>query len=143
MFQVTNEEDSNGAVDGTVAKYGKLHIMYKKAGLRRSAGPKRAGHWQVLIEKLLSVHIVGGFRGAKHSARVMVPARQGSIIFSAIVASVLGGLGLPTYCASRLAIAGFCKSMAVDLGHFGIRVDCVSPYEFTPIISGFSNMNES
>ncbi|KAF3796212.1 Secoisolariciresinol dehydrogenase [Nymphaea thermarum] len=128
---VTSEEDVAGAVDGTVAKYGKLDIMYNNAGYVGPSSPNVPEIDKTLFEKLLSVHVVGGLGLPAYCA-------------SKHAIAGLCGLGLPAYCASKHAIAGLCKSMAVDLGQYGIRVNCISPYAvFTPIISGFSNMNES
>ncbi|CAN6461797.1 unnamed protein product [Victoria cruziana] len=141
---VTSEEDVAGAVDGTVAKYGKLDIMFNNAGYLGPPTPNVPEIEKSQFEKTLSVNVVGGFLGAKHAARVMIPARQGSIIFTASVTAVLGGPGLLAYCASKHAILGLCKGMAADLGRFGIRANCISPHGvFTPLISQMSNMNES
>ncbi|XP_031484574.1 secoisolariciresinol dehydrogenase-like isoform X2 [Nymphaea colorata] len=141
---VTIEQDVAGAIDGTVAKFGKLDIMYNNAGIIGPSCPSVPDIEKSMFERVLSVNVVGGFLGAKHAARVMIPARQGSIIFTASVASVKAGRSRHAYCTSKHAVAGLCKSMAVDLGEFGIRVNCVSPYAvLTPLFTGGNSVDES
>ncbi|PKI51419.1 hypothetical protein CRG98_028130 [Punica granatum] len=46
----------------------------------------------------------------------------------ASVAAVMGGLGPHTYTASKHAIVGLTKNTACELGRYGIRVNCISPF---------------
>ncbi|PIA38490.1 hypothetical protein AQUCO_02800300v1 [Aquilegia coerulea] len=66
--------------------------------------------------------------GSKHAARVMIPARKGSIIFSSSAASVTAGETSHSYTASKHAIVGLAKNLCAELGQYGIRVNCISPY---------------
>ncbi|BFG33797.1 hypothetical protein CerSpe_200710 [Prunus speciosa] len=64
----------------------------------------------------------------KHAATVMVPSRSGCIISTASVAGAMGGLGPHAYTASKHAIVGLTKNKACELGRYGIRVNCISPF---------------
>ncbi|KAE8731038.1 Sex determination protein tasselseed-2 [Hibiscus syriacus] len=52
----------------------------------------------------------------------------GCIISTASVAGVMGGLGPHAYTASKHAIVGLTKNTACELGRFGIKVNCISPF---------------
>ncbi|KAJ4705341.1 Short-chain dehydrogenase/reductase [Melia azedarach] len=125
---ISNENDVINLVDTTVAKYGKLDIMYNNAGvIDRNFGsildtPKSD------LERLLSVNTIGGFLGAKHAARVMVPKQKGCILFTASACTEIAGLGSPAYTVSKYGVVALVKSLAAELGQYGIRVNCVSPY---------------
>ncbi|KAI7740479.1 hypothetical protein M8C21_016113 [Ambrosia artemisiifolia] len=131
---VTNEEDVKNAVDTTVSAYGKLDIMFCNAGI---ADPNKARIMDVEkadFQRLLDVNVLGVFLSMKHAARVMVPARAGSIISMASLASNIGGAASHAYCCSKHAVAGLTKNLAAELGQFGIRVNCLSPYAIdTPL----------
>lgn len=58
----------------------------------------------------------------------MIPNRSGSIISTASVCSVTGGAASHAYVSSTHGLVGLAKNTAVDLGRYGIRVNCVSPY---------------
>ncbi|PHU05296.1 hypothetical protein BC332_26118 [Capsicum chinense] len=58
----------------------------------------------------------------------MIPQSHGCIISTSSVAGVLGGLGPHTYTASKHAIVGLTKNVACELGRYGIRVNCISPF---------------
>ncbi|CBI15862.3 unnamed protein product, partial [Vitis vinifera] len=58
----------------------------------------------------------------------MVPKRSGCIISTASVAGLMGGLGPHAYTASKHAIVGLTKNTACELGRYGIRVNCISPF---------------
>ena len=72
------------------------------------------------------MNVTGVFLGIKHAARVMIPARSGCIISTSSIASALGGTAAHDYCASKHAVVGLTKNAAVELGQFGIRVNCLS-----------------
>ncbi|XP_042512240.1 secoisolariciresinol dehydrogenase-like [Macadamia integrifolia] len=128
---VTNESDVQDAVNTTVSKYGALHIMFNNAGIMSALKPKLPNILhddKADFERVLSVNVTGVFLGTKHAARVMIPARSGSIINTASVCSVVGAVAPHSYTASKHAVQGLTKNTAVDLGRFGIRVNSVSPY---------------
>ncbi|PPR82423.1 hypothetical protein GOBAR_AA38290 [Gossypium barbadense] len=96
---ITCESDVENAVNLAVSKYGKLDIMFNNAG---TLGDNEARVTHASTEDFKSVfdiNVLGGFLGAKYAARVMVPAKK-----------------------------GLTKSLAVELGEHGIRVNCISPH---------------
>ncbi|KAL7137381.1 hypothetical protein ABFS83_10G087900 [Erythranthe nasuta] len=135
---VTKESDVASAVDFAVSEHGKLDIMYNNAGI---TVPMR--HASVLdsekshFEEVYAVNVFGAFLGAKHAARVMIPARSGSIIFTSS-ASALTAVEFPiSYASSKYAVIGLTNQLCLELGKHGIRVNCVSPFLIpTPMLGG-------
>ncbi|KAL4560690.1 hypothetical protein LXL04_032843 [Taraxacum kok-saghyz] len=135
---VTKEEDVKKAVDTAVAKYGKLDIMFCNAGIIDPNKPHIINIEKPDFDRVLSVNVTGVFLAMKHAARVMVPKKEGSIISTASVASNIGGAASHAYCCAKHAVVGLTKNTAVELGQFGIRVNCLSPYGMvTPLATGF------
>ncbi|KAL0347056.1 UNVERIFIED_CONTAM: Retrovirus-related Pol polyprotein from transposon TNT 1-94 [Sesamum calycinum] len=86
---VTKESDVKSAVDGAVSQHGRLDIMFNNAGITvpmqySSVLDSEKSHF----EKVFDVNVFGAFLGAKHAARVMIPAKKGSIIFTSSVSAV-------------------------------------------------------
>ncbi|KAK1411891.1 hypothetical protein QVD17_32730 [Tagetes erecta] len=135
---VTNEEHIKNAVDTAVKTYGKLDIMFCNAGIMDPNRPRIVDNEKVDFERVISINVTGVFLSMKHAARVMVPARAGSIISTASVASHIGGMASHAYCCAKHAVVGLTKNLAVELGQFGIRVNCLSPYAMdTPLVTRF------
>ncbi|KAK8554017.1 hypothetical protein V6N13_072938 [Hibiscus sabdariffa] len=64
----------------------------------------------------------------------MVPAKKGCILFIASLASKISIGNSHAYKTSKHDVAGLTKSLAVELGEHGIRVNCISPHRiFTPM----------
>lgn len=125
---VTLEDDVSRAVDFTVDKFGTLDIMVNNAGL---SGPPCADIRNFdlsVFEKVFDVNVKGVFLGMKHAARIMIPAKKGSIISICSVVSTIGGLGPHAYTGSKHAVLGLTRNVAAELGKHGIRVNCISPY---------------
>uniref|UniRef100_A0A804UEX6 Sex determination protein tasselseed-2 n=1 Tax=Zea mays TaxID=4577 RepID=A0A804UEX6_MAIZE len=75
--------------------------------------------------------------GRATGARVMVPRRAGSIVCTASVAGVLGGVALPPYSVSKAAVLGLVRAVAGQLARSGVRVNAISPtYIPTPLVMG-------
>ncbi|XP_074282199.1 (+)-borneol dehydrogenase 2-like [Silene latifolia] len=125
---VTKEDDVKHAVDFTVEKFGTLDIMVNNAGM---TGPPCNDIRSINLsdfDKVFDINVKGVFIGMKHAARIMIPAKKGSIISLSSVAGGIGGLGPHIYTSSKHAVVGLTKSVAAELGQHGIRVNCVSPY---------------
>ncbi|KAL3642714.1 hypothetical protein CASFOL_013529 [Castilleja foliolosa] len=140
---VTNEAHIQNAVDKAVSTYGKLDIMFNNAGI---AGPPVlpiADYDKNDFKRVMRVNVTGVFLGMKHVARVMVPARSGTIISTSSLASRINAGTTYPYAASKHAVVGLTRSLAVELGQFGIRVNCVSPYLLaTPLTTGSLGLDE-
>ncbi|KAK7829516.1 secoisolariciresinol dehydrogenase [Quercus suber] len=118
---VAKETDVENAVNHAVSMYGKLDIMYNNAGISGESQYNIPDNTQADFEQVIRVNLVGAFLGTKHAARVMIPARKGSIINTASISSIMGGTAPHGYTCSKHAMAGLMKNTAVELGHFGIR----------------------
>ncbi|KDP36095.1 hypothetical protein JCGZ_08739 [Jatropha curcas] len=124
---VTQETDVENAVNTAVSMHGKLDIMYNNAGIIGKFDPNILSLEREDFKSVMDINLYGAFLGAKHAARVMVPEKKGNILFTASVAAVTyGGTPLP-YAASKHAVVGLTKNLAVELGKYGIRVNCISP----------------
>nr|GMD14431.1 secoisolariciresinol dehydrogenase-like [Ipomoea batatas] len=124
---VTSESDVQNAVNKAVSTHGRLDIMVNNAGI---LGAKESGILESDTADFINVfrvNVMGAFLGTKHAARVMKPAQKGSIINMASIAGVIAG-SPHAYTCSKHAIVGLTKNTALDLGRYGIRVNCVSPY---------------
>ncbi|CAL9085835.1 unnamed protein product [Musa textilis] len=142
---VTNEADVKCAVDTAVSLHGKLDIMFNNAGvaLGLDHGFLNGEHSASLFERTMAVNVLGVYLGTKHAARVMAPARSGSIVTTASSVSALGGLGPVFYTCSKFAVVGLMRSAAAELGKFGVRANCVSPHLLaTPMTTAAFQMTE-
>ncbi|CAN6439126.1 unnamed protein product [Victoria cruziana] len=140
---VTREDDICNLVDRAMNDHGKLDIMFSNAGIVDESRSKLLEFEKSTFERIINVNLVGMFLTAKHAARAMAPAKQGSILFTASTASLMGGICDHAYCSSKHAVAGLTKSMAAELGALGIRVNCISPWAVrTPTMRRFSGLDD-
>ncbi|CAL0324653.1 unnamed protein product [Lupinus luteus] len=127
---VSIEEDVENLITSTISRYGQLDIMFSNAGVlgNQSKNKSIVNFDPDEFDRVMRVNVKGTALGMKHAARVMIPRGVGCIISTASVAGVLGGLGPHAYTASKHAIVGLTKNTACELGRYGIRVNCISPF---------------
>ena len=102
--------------------------MYHNAGIMERVLKGILDATKSDLERMIGINLVGYFLGAKHAARVMIPQRKGCILFTASACASIAGLSTHSYAASKYAVWGLAKNLTPDLGKYGIRVNCVSPY---------------
>ncbi|XP_058103889.1 borneol dehydrogenase, mitochondrial-like [Magnolia sinica] len=135
---VQDDAHVRNAVDSAITRFGKLDIMFNNAGTVEPLKPNILDNDKADFKRVLSINVMGAFLGTKHAARVMDPARHGSMIITVSTSSVSGGATPHAYTCSKHAVVGLMKNAAVELGRFGIRVNCVSPYLVaTPLVKNF------
>jgi len=75
----------------------------------------------------MGVLLRGVFLGMKHAAPVMKKQGSGSIISTASVAGLRTGMASHTYSAAKAAVIHLTRSVAMELGESGVRVNCICP----------------
>ncbi|XP_068639074.1 secoisolariciresinol dehydrogenase-like [Aristolochia californica] len=140
---VTDEAHVQDAVDSAIARHGRLDIVFNNAGITDDLHPSIVDNKKVDFERVVAVNLTGVFLGTKHAARVMIPNRNGCIINSASVSALVGStVSTHAYTCSKHAVVGLTKNSAVELGRFGIRVNCVSPFGVaTPFSQKYAKMS--
>ena len=121
---VTDAAAVNAAVDKVAAELGRLDILVNNAGVTRDnlLFKMTEDDW----DTVLSVHLKGAFLASRAAQKHMVAARHGRII-NLSSTSALGNRGQANYSAAKMGLQGFTRTLAVELGPFGITVNAVAP----------------
>ncbi|KAL5981638.1 hypothetical protein ACLOJK_015701 [Asimina triloba] len=131
-----DEAQVQETVAHTIEKYGRVDILFSNAGVMGRSTSIMEMDLQEL-DRIVAVNMRGSAAFIKHVARVMVDSQtRGSIICTASIASIVGGLSPHSYSISKHALLGLVRSAASELGKHGIRVNCISPSVVPTPMSG-------
>lgn len=108
------------------AEWGGLDVLCANAGIK---GPTAAIEEMPLEgwHQCLGVNLDGAMLAAKHGARLMKPAGRGCMIFTSSTAGLYGVPYRAPYVAAKWAVIGLMKTVAMELGPFGIRANAICP----------------
>ena len=123
---VSKEADVQAAIRLAVDCFGRLDVLFNNAGFGGPGGPIEslaAEGWDATMGVLLR----GVFLGMKHAAPVMKRQGAGSIVSTASVAGLRAGFGSHNYSAAKAAVIHLTRSVAMELGESGVRVNCICP----------------
>ena len=122
-----NVADSNmvqNAVDKTVSHFGQLDILVNNAGVLRDnlLFKMSEDDW----DTVLNVHLKGAFLCSRAAQKYMVHQKYGRIV-SLSSSSALGNRGQANYSSAKAGLQGFTRTLAIELGQFGITANAVAP----------------
>ncbi len=121
-----------------LAELGPVDILVNCAGCT-----KRTPSLEVSEEEwhsIMETNVTGTFRACQVFGRAMIERRSGSIINIASLASHVGMLEVAAYTASKSAVLGLTRALAVEWAAHGLRVNAISPGVFsTPLNEGLLN----
>lgn len=123
---VSNKHDVEKAVNMVVGELGRIDILVNNAGIYpfKSFLEMTEDEW----DKVMNVNVKGVFYFTRTVAPIMVRNNYGRIVnVSSIAGTVVGFPGLTHYCASKAAILGFTRALALELARFNITVNAVAP----------------
>jgi len=121
---VSDAGQVGAAMDRVASELGQPAVLVNNAGITRDNLLFKMSEqdWDAVI----SVHLRGSFLMARAVQRHMVDARYGRIVNLSSTAA-LGNRGQANYSAAKAGLQGFTKTLAIELGQFGITVNCVAP----------------
>ncbi|HEY4336939.1 MAG TPA: SDR family oxidoreductase [Puia sp.] len=107
------------------AQYGRIDILVNNAGINMKK--EFADVTDDEFERILHTNLRSVFAVSREVVRVMIPQGQGNIINISSMAAQYGIPKVIAYTASKSAIEGMTKAMAVELSPLGILVNCIAP----------------
>lgn len=119
-------DQCRAAVTETAARFGRLDILVNAAahlGGYHDAAAMPEEEWR----EVLAVTLDGVFFCSKYAAQEMFKTGGGAIVNIASVEGVMGAAGHAAYVTGKSALFGLTRSMAIDFGTRGVRVNAVSP----------------
>ena len=121
---VTSREQVEAAVEAAAAPSGRLDVLVTCAGIIRDNLLHKLtdDDWEAVI----ATHLRGTFLSVQAAQRLMVAQKSGSMVLISST-SALGNRGQANYAAAKAGIQGLAKTLAIELGPFGITVNCVAP----------------
>lgn len=123
------DASSSSALDALVnsasARFGRIDGVVPCAGIARSAPAEDMDDatWRAVLDLNLS----GVFFACRAASRVMLRQKRGAIVNIASITAKGGQPGRANYAASKWGVVGLTKSLAVEWGHRGVRVNAVAP----------------
>lgn len=114
------------AVFAALGQAGGLDALCANAGI---AGPTAAIEDVMLADwqKCVSVNLEGAFLAAKYAAPLMKAAGKGAIVVTSSTAGIYGYPFRAPYAAAKWAMVGLTKTLAMELGPYGIRANVICP----------------
>jgi len=108
------------------AEWDGLDVVCANAGTGGPAGPVESLDYDAW-RRCVAVNLDGAFLTARAAAALMKPQGAGAIVFTASSAGLMGYPLRSPYAAAKWAVIGLMKTLAMELGPHGIRVNAICP----------------
>ncbi|PZX61814.1 SDR family NAD(P)-dependent oxidoreductase [Hydrotalea sandarakina] len=124
-FNLNNIDAIDDKVQEILQEYGNIDILVNNAGINL-----KKDFTQVSItefQSILNTNVTAVFAISQSVVKRMIPQKKGIIINISSMASRYGLPKVIAYTASKSAIEGMTRAMAVELSPMGIRINCIAP----------------
>ena len=114
-------------------EFGRVDIVVNNAGILRDAifHKMPPEDWLQVID----VHLNGSFFVSRAAAEPFRAQGGGAFVHMTSTSGLVGNFGQANYSAAKLGIAALSKSIALDMGRFGVRSNCIAPFAWSRMTS--------
>jgi 3-oxoacyl-[acyl-carrier protein] reductase len=122
--EVTDETAAGHAVERAAAELGPVTVLVNNAGIIRDnlLFKMSTDDW----DAVMGVHLRGAFLMTRAAQAHMIEAKWGRIV-NLSSTSALGNRGQANYAAAKAGLQGFTKTLALELGKFGVTANAIAP----------------
>jgi SDR family mycofactocin-dependent oxidoreductase len=122
---VRKKEDLDRAVAEGVAQFGRIDILIANAGIFSLAPAHEMT--DEMWDDMIAVNLTGVFKSARAVLPQMMEQGGGSIVMTSSINGLEPGLNYAHYCSAKYGVVGLMKTLALEYGRYGIRVNAVHP----------------
>jgi len=124
-ISVVNQMEVQSAVAEAHKHFGRIDILINNAGITRDRTLLKMSKQE--WDDVISVNLTGVFNCTQSVAPIMKDQNYGRIVSASSNVAIRGNFGQTNYVATKSAIIGMTKVWAMELGRFGITVNCIAP----------------
>lgn len=122
---VTDESAVTSMVGAVSAELGRLDVLVNCAGVIDVANVAEMSKSQ--WDRVIAVNLTGTFLVTRACLPLLLRSDRGRVVCIASDAGKTGEAGIAHYCASKFGVIGFAQSLALELAHEPVTVNCVCP----------------
>lgn len=123
----SNSADVQTLMADTLERYGALHVLYNNASVFLRADASVTKLEEEVWERVVRTNLRSVFLCCKYGIPLILASGGGAVINTGSSASVMGIPGCDAYTATKGATMSMTRSMAVEFGPRGVRVNCICP----------------
>lgn len=124
---VTSADSVRAMVADTVRELGRLDVAYNNAGITGSVTTDIHEADEDVFDQVMAINVRGVWLSMKYQAQEMLKAGKGAIVNCSSFSGHRGGPKSSAYYASKHAVVGMTRSVALEYAARGIRVNAVAP----------------
>ena len=129
---VTDWDAAHEIVDMAVSVFGRIDCVVNNAGNLRDAIFHKMTEED--FDAVINVHLKGAFNVSRAAATHFRAQTSGCFVNMTSTSGLIGNFGQANYAAAKLGIVGLSKSMALDMGRFRVRSNCIAPFAWSRLI---------
>jgi len=122
---VTDKDEVQKAVSSAQKQFGRIDILINNAGITRDRTLLKMSNEE--WDDVIAVNLTGVFNCTQTVASIMKEQQYGRIVSASSNVAIRGNYGQTNYVATKSAIIGMTKVWAMELGRYGITVNCIAP----------------
>ena len=125
QMNIADESSVQAGLEQILKKWPEIHGLVNNAGITKDQLILRMKTED--FDSVINTNLKGTFLLCRALSKLMIKARQGSIVNITSVIGQTGNAGQSNYAASKAGTIGFSKSLAQEIGSRGVRVNCIAP----------------
>ena len=126
---VSSWDSAQLIIKKAIDSFGKIDIVVNNAGILRDTifHKMDPSDW----ENVINVHLNGSFYVSRAAAPYFREQNSGAFVHMTSTSGLIGNFGQANYAAAKLGIAGLSKSIALDMGRYNVRSNCIAPFAWS------------
>lgn len=124
-FDASDYDQCKNAFDEIYERYGNIDVLINNAGITRDKLFIRMSEDD--FNQVVDTNLKGVYNCCKQVARKMTKNKSGVIINLSSLAGIVGNVGQVNYSASKAGVIGMTRTLAAELGPYGVRVNAIAP----------------
>lgn len=129
---VADWDAAHEIIETAVSYFGRIDAVVNNAGnLRDKIFHKMT---EADFDAVINVHLKGTFNVSRAAATHFRAQTSGAFVNMTSTSGLIGNFGQANYAAAKLGIVGLSKSMALDMGRFRVRSNCIAPFAWSRLI---------
>ncbi|SNQ48364.1 2-deoxy-D-gluconate 3-dehydrogenase [Frankia canadensis] len=140
QVDITEEDAVSRGFDRLVEEYGRVDSCFANAALANSmTAPRFVDSTLESWQHMMKVDLDGAYLTTREAAKHMIAQGEGgSIVLTSSIAALFGAPREEAYSAAKAGVTALARSLAVELGRYGIRANSVLPgWTVSPVFDGW------